>query len=407
MKPIRTRTRLGPSGKVFIVVASLLIVMAVYTQFNLLIVLFGLMVGGLICSLVHSWLTMRNLTVHRILPAHGVMGEAMIIRYRITNANRRVATFALHVEDCGQRHRRRRRDRAAGADPTPHPVKGPQGWVVHVGPQQTVQCEAKCWPTRRGALQFDVIRLETSFPFGVIRRIAEFAQEGRALVYPRLVRINRRLLHELSFMDSTGSRLPHRGGGYDETFGLRKYREGDSLKIIDWKHTAKTGQLICRDLTWPRAPRIMLGLELTHGDGATGDTVASADDVECAVSLAASIVCDAYLRGYQIGLTVSGAACDWFPTHHSLPHRTRLLEALATLDVNGPSRPVARHPVSPTVIIRAGTGGARVAGDPLVLGVAEMDRYVDDIDAGSARILDDRPQPVQRRELLQADPARS
>ncbi len=417
MERLRTRTRLGPGGKLFVVVTAILIVMAVYSQFNLLILMVGLMVGGLICSLVLSWLMLRNLTVHRILPSHGAVGEAMIIRYRISNGNRRVAAFAVHVEECGQTNRRRHR--ATGAVATPNPATGPQGWVLHVGPKQTVQCEAKVWPARRGLLHFERIRLDTSFPFGVIRRVVEFAQDGDTMVYPRLHRINRRLLYELSFMDSAGSRQQHRGGGHDETFGLRKYREGDNLKIIDWKQTAKTGQLICRDLTWPRAPRIMLGLDLTHrgrdddtqqrsardGDSASSAAVASTDDVERAVSLAASIVCDTYLRGYEIGLSVTGAACDWFPTHHSLPHRTRLLEALATLDANGPSRSVDRHQVRPSVIIRAGAGGGRGAAGSLILEVAQMGRYIDEVDAGSQPILDHRPRRARRRELLRADPA--
>lgn len=408
------RTRFGPGGKVYVVVAALLIVMAVYTQFNLLILLVGLMGGGLICSLLLSWLMLRNITVHRIVPGHGVVGKAMVVRYRIFNGNRRVAAFALQIGECGPIGNRIG-CRTASADRTPNPLAGPQGWVLHVGPNQTVQCEATIWPTHRGSLQFERIRIDTSFPFGLIRRIVEFAQEGKALVYPHIYRINRRLLYHLAFMDSAGNRQPYRGSGHDETLGLRKYREGDSLKIIDWKHTAKTGELICRDLTRPRLPRIMLGLDLTAGDppdddaptrhkdnGMSQNAIAIADDVERMVSLAASIVCDTYLRGYQIGLTVMGGGCNWFPTHHSLPHRTRLLEALATLNVDGPMRPVQLGRVRPTVIIRAGRSVDRGTDKPLILGIDQITQYVDDAAIYSAGILDRRPGSARREDSMQA-----
>ena len=415
MKRLRARTQLGPGGKVYVVVAAVLLVIAVYTQFNLLVLSFGLMIGGLICSLILSWLMLRNITVHRVLPGHGVVEDAMIIRYRVCNGNRRLAAFALQIEELTTSARRRRR--GAGNRASANPCSGPQGWILHVGPNQTVQCEATWWPTRRGAVRFDRFRLSTSFPFGIVRRHVTFSQDGKALVYPRLYRINRRVLYELSCVDAAGNRRRQSGGGHDEIFGLRKYREGDSLKTIDWRHTAKTGELVCRDMTRPRPPKIMLGLDLTDegppGDartsGSGGDdlpsraSVAAEVEVERAVSLAASIVCDAYLRGFQVGLSVTGAPCDSFAPHHSLPHRTRLLEALATLDVNGQLQPINPRQSAPTVIVRAGRGDGRGAHARMILGVAQLEQYVDAIKGSSARILERRPHSVRRHELMRAE----
>src|SRR5690606_21260727 len=115
------------------------------------------------------------------------------------------------------------------------------------------------------------------------------------------------------------------GGGTEEFFGLRPYRFGDSFKTIDWKHSARTGSLISREFTQPSPPKIMLLLDLTRQEQPSPDPTTDQhpksdaqegrpsrrrpkpsrpdphDPVERAISLAASLVCDAYFYGYQVG----------------------------------------------------------------------------------------------------------
>ncbi len=103
---------------------------------------------------------------------------------------------------------------------------------------------------------------------------------------------------------------------------------------------------------------------------------------------------------------MAGAHCPVFSVHHSLPHRTRMLEALARLDTAVPGAAETRPDVSPSVIIWPGSGGwdadrsrARVT----VLGAADMGDYIVDPRGDVQSMLTRRViAPSRRAELSQS-----
>ncbi len=413
----------------YVVTTALILASALYTQANLLFWALGLMVGGLVVSIGWSWQTLRKVTVQRLLPMHGVAGEPLVLRYRLTNRGW-LPVFGLVVSEAwGQRGRRRPATARTGSTGTlalpPQLNVRPQGWVLHLGPGQTVQAEATCWPLRRGLIHFDRVVLASSFPFGVIRKILKLEVAGAVLVYPPLYRMSRRVLGRLSRRNVTGRNHLDRAGGTEEFFGLRPYRAGDSLKMIDWKRSAKTNELITREMTQTSPPRIMLALDLTRRGGAADSTqhtptvgdrrryrpksgvasyTAETDGTsERAISLAASLVCDAHFHGYPVGMVVLGVTCRAFPIHHSMPHRTKLLEALALLDTSARVSDLPAMPAEPTVIITPGRGSASPRlGGQVLLGAADMDQYVTHIKGGAAALLNPRGGATSRREAVRS-----
>lgn len=421
----RARIQIGPGGMLYLIVALLLLGASIYTQANLLFWSFGLMVGGLMISVLLSLLALRKLTVQRLLPGHGVVGEAMVIRYRLANRRRLLPGFNLVIrEQWGKGRRGWRHDGPIAEDPQ-RLAGQPTGWVLHLGPSQTVQAEAMCWPLKRGMLKFERIEVSSSFPFGVVRKVLDIPQPDEVLIYPRLYRMNRRLLGRMTQVDMTGRKQLDRSGGTEEFFGLRPYRTGDSFKTIDWKHSARSGALVSREFTQPSPPKIMLLLDLTkrpqppsvaadeekhaahslfHRHKHRPTRPDPSDPIERAVSLTASLVCDAYFYGYQVGLVVAGARCLSFPLHHSLPHRAKILEALSTLDATQPAASDQTPSVDPTVLVHCG-GAQRPAGDHrcLVLGAAHMEQFVREVEGGMTDLLTRRTAPVNRRDELTMD----
>jgi uncharacterized protein (DUF58 family) len=426
--------RLGPGGIVYVVVTGLILGAAIYTQANLLFWAFGLMVGGLVISLILAWQSLRAIGVQRLLPSHGVSGEALVLRYHITNRSW-LPVFGLMIQEAWGSGGRGWKRIGPVADAPPRLKARPHGWALHLGPHQAIQADATCWPLRRGLLRFQTVLVSTSFPFGIIRKVVAFELPAELLIYPRLYRMNRRILYSLSNLDPSGRKQVERGGGTEEFFGIRPYRYGDSLKMIDWKHTARTGNLVAREMTQPSPPRVMLLLDLTAGgDRAAGrgqhaagehpnaggrhtqraslpdrKTSASATgNEERAVSLAASLICDAYFHGYQIGLAVAGVRCTTFPVHHSLPHRTKMLEALASLDLSDRTDRNDRATDRPSVIVWAGGGDAAPPGDArgraAILGAADLDRYVDPRSLAT-ETLARRSRPTSRRAELAEEAA--
>ena len=413
----------GPGGLLYLVITTLILATALYTQANLLFWAFGLMMGALAVSLFVSWQMLAGITVTRIISGHGVVGEAAVLRYRVRNRKSWMPLFGLVIsENWGNGWK----DAGPIAE-KPARLKGrPFGWTLHVGPNQTVQTQALCWPTRRGVMKFERVAVWTSFPFGIVQRIVEFEQPGTLLVYPQLFRINRRLLFSLATSDATGRKQIERPGGSEEFYGTREYRVGDSLKMIDWKRSARSGTLITRELNQPSPPRMMIALDLRKdalqrppaplkpqnwwqklfGVKPKQENVEQqiSVEIERAISLVTSLVCDAHFQGYRVGMAVLGVPCVPFPVYHSLPHRTKLLEALATIDHGVTTKEVQALPAKPNVIVRPGKGEDIVmqgANTTTVLMAGNMDKYVTEFDDSAFEMLNGRAAPQTRRQALE------
>lgn len=443
---VRQRWSLGQAGVVHLVVCGLIFWAGIKTQANLLFWGLGLLLGAMVVSVGWSWLVMRRIELQRLLPDHAVAGQALTLRYRLVSGQRWMPAFNLVIEemppmlpvDSAPSRRRSRRFRRR-AKPQPFGgmlAHGPLGWVVHLGAKQTAQAQAVCWPGKRGRLILGPMRLSSRFPFGIVCCTMEFDQPDHVLVYPELYGMKRHVWHRLAALDPAGHWQADRSGGAEEFFGLRRYRPGDSLRSIDWRHSAKTGQLISRELTQPSPPRVMILLDLTPGvvagEAAAHDGPSTAHRgmkgwserwlwfrvftglasrnehqlwaqlkagparplftpeqlQERAVSLTASLVCGAYLQGYQVGLRVVGAVVSDIRPHHSLPHRSRLLEALTLLEPsgiaesNGPEEMDAGRSGSGSGSAsglvergekRGGIGGGRGGGEPTLVVTASSD----------------------------------
>ncbi|MCE9591679.1 MAG: DUF58 domain-containing protein [Planctomycetes bacterium] len=325
---VRRGFEVGQGALLYFTITLLLLALAELSRASLLYWAFGVMIGVLAVSLLLSWLMLRGLRVHRLAPVVAVAGEPLMLRYSIANPHRWLPVFGLVIQETWGRGQSGWRQSGPIAESPARLGGRPQGWVLHIGAGETIQAEAVCVPRRRGELAFETIIVSTSFPFGIIRGRLTVRQEASVLVYPRLLRMKKAVLTRVTTAQPRGGRHTDRSGGHEDFFGLRDYRPGDSLKSVHWRSAAHTGRLVTREMTRPSPPEVMIALDLRRdGDAADADSLA----VENAISLAASLVCDAHNHGCRVGLTVLGAAGHTYPLHHGLPHRGRILEALASL----------------------------------------------------------------------------
>src|SRR5205814_4744473 len=83
--------------------------------------------------------------------------------------------------------------------------------------------------------------------FGFDRVELELAAPGALLVYPRLVELDR-LFSETGASARDGRRLLlRRPSGFD-LHSVREYQQGESLRMVHWRSTAKRGQLMVKEL---------------------------------------------------------------------------------------------------------------------------------------------------------------
>lgn len=343
-------------GVLYLLITLLFLAVAQVAQANLLYWAFGLMIGALAVSVAWSWLTVRALEVERLTPMYAVAGEAAVLRYRVVNRHRWLPVFGVVVRETWGEERKGWLHAGPVAESPARLGGRPTGWVMHIGAGQAAHMELPCVPLRRGPLVFTTVELSVSFPFGVMGRWVRLPREATVLVYPRLRRVTVAWLTRAVGARQEGGRPNNRPGGNEDFYGLREHRPGDGLRLIHWRRTARTGRVVSREMTHASPPRAMIALDLRNGF----DT----EQVERAISLTASLVCDAHMQGCRVGLVVMGASCRVFPLHHGASHRTRILEALSTLEPGGSqaTQVSARH-TQPTVVVTA--SGATRAVDAL------------------------------------------
>jgi uncharacterized protein (DUF58 family) len=351
------RIQFNPGSLIYLGVTALITFAAFYTQANLLFWTLGLVVGALGVSLITATITLNGIEVQRLAPSRGVVGEPLVLRHYLVNHSK-FACFSIEIIETWAGHRRRRKGAGPRGESPPRLKSRPFGWVLHLGPGQSIQAETPCWPMRRGPLKFEKIIVRTGFPFGILRKVLHFQQAAEVLIYPPLRRLNRQTALSLANTDISNAKHADRGGGMDEFFGLRPYRPGDSYKLIDWKHSARTSNLVSREMARPRPPRMMILLDLTRPAASTDAAVEKSGDAgwveaqEEAINLAGSLIREAYLHGIHAGLVVAGVASTPVPMNHNQAHRRRLLDTLANLDLNDTCEPQPSPLGQPTVIVR-------------------------------------------------------
>ena len=126
----------------------------------------------------------------------------------------------------------------------------------------------------RGRYEVEEARAAIDDPFGLARAVVELDARGSLLVYPRIVSLDR-LFSESGAHAQDGRRLLlRRPSGFD-LHSVREYEQGESLRKVHWKTTARRGQLMVKELE--DAPRDEIAVIL---DADASAVVADSFDVQ-------------------------------------------------------------------------------------------------------------------------------
>jgi uncharacterized protein (DUF58 family) len=151
----------------------------------------------------------------------------------------------------------------------------------------------------RGRYEVESARATIDDPFGLARAEVELDARGSLLVYPRLVSLDR-LFSESGAHAQDGRRLLlRRPSGFD-LHSVREYEQGESLRKVHWKTTARRGQLMVKELE--DAPRDEIAVIL---DGDESAVVGESFDVQ--VRAAGSILRAHAAHGRRAVLAVNSA----------------------------------------------------------------------------------------------------
>lgn len=241
----------------------------------------------------------------------------------------------------------------------------PSGHVACLTPGRSQRVVARPRFPERGRHSTIIASVESSFPFGLFVSRVDFELPIDLLVLPRLGRLG-----------PLEQRLPRRGGSIEEAtrgmlgngefYSLRDWREGEPLRGVAWKLSARRGRLLVRDLISEDRPKVQVILSTwIPAIPPKGRRVPS---FERAVSLAGTIVEHLLRNGHRVGLVLAGSEVQSLPLARG---RGDLLPLLASLAEVEPSQGEAlnvldvftRIPRSmvPILVLSGGVAGDELA----------------------------------------------
>lgn len=287
---------------------------AINTGNNLLYLILGMMLGLVLVSGILSERVIKKVRLKRLEAGDLFAGSVSRLRYEITNDKRWVASYSISVQEHESRETRATRRVAIGLPPQlPRRRKhreeegdpgGPKALALRVPAGQSVVATSEYVFPRRGLYHFVGLDLITRFPFGFFEKVKPFREVHEVLVYPAI----RRDIGGVTADDAREGEVEQQVEGRDgEFFGLREFRDGDDLRDVHWKASARRNVLVRRlyDRRDNESVAVHLYNWLPPNDDAArdGQQLAAMED---AISAAASVCADLTQQGHRYSLHTVG-----------------------------------------------------------------------------------------------------
>lgn len=201
--------------------------------------------------------------------------------------------------------------------------------VLAMLPYQRVRRRLTVVCRERGVHRFGPASLRSGSPLGTHEQSVEVRSECSLLVYPKVVPLS---TTPLTSHVPLGDRRVRRSIALDPTrvVGVRPYVTGDPVRGIDWRATARSGDLLVRVHEPAATPSVSLFVDLLPPAGIGRRSGAEA--TELLVSVAASVASQLLSEGVPTGLYTSGAARGVpvaVPPSRDAGARVEMLELLA------------------------------------------------------------------------------
>lgn len=276
---------------------------ALNTGNNLLFIIVSVMLAAVIVSGTSSAGILRALELDISLPTHVFARTAAIGRIKLHNRRRLLPVFSVSViaPKLPKPHRKLHYKRTTFAFPRKNPSiflpdvtvtfdAPPQDYTPpvlrdpvyfpYLPAQKTVSADVHLEFPRRGRYAQESFGLSTRFPFSFLIKTRRVALSRELIVYPPIQETDE-MLGILPMIRGEFESFV-RGRGYD-LYRIRNYVPEDSARHVDWKATAKTGELKVREFTREDERK----LRIIFDNPAPG--VLSEADYERAVATAASL----------------------------------------------------------------------------------------------------------------------
>jgi uncharacterized protein (DUF58 family) len=312
----------------FLPLLVVLMLLAAFMRGDFALSLIYLVVGALVSGLVWSKRTMTQVRTRRRFQSHAFLGEKIKVDLHVQN------TGWLPVPWLELR------------ETLPVALVGPNSFqsVIHLGPHGEAHFEYSLEARKRGYYPIGPLSVSTGDILGLRESLQAVMLAEHLVVYPKIIPLNSLKIPSQSPQGTLRHTLPL----FEDparTFGKRGYVTGDSLRRVDWKASAATGQFQVKVFEPSIALETCILLNLNSEDYYYRSRI---DSMELAVVIAASIANWITANKQMVGLMVNGrdplmadGRPQAIPPRKGKRHLMRLLESLARLDS------IDRSPLAP------------------------------------------------------------
>ena len=248
----------------------------------------------------------RKISSERVLP-----GIPVEIRLEVTNRGGRLENVHLHDE---------LPDGVAV-------IEGEHDLLVTLKKNETIEFSYMI-RAGRGYYRFRNVRVKAWDHLGINTKVGEIPSEAGLFVQPQIQRIGRLSIRPRSTRVYAGFIPARKGGPGVEFFGVRQYQQGDPMRWINWRASARDQHAIfINQFEQERVADVGIILDTRN----RSEVRINGNDslFDCSVNAAASLV-DSFLNdGNRVGLLLYGTQLAWTYTGYGKIQRERILQSLA------------------------------------------------------------------------------
>lgn len=298
-------------GVVLISVAFGIGIAAYNSSSNILFLTLSLLLTCLILSGLLSWLNLRGLHWRLRLAPTLRAGHDTVVGLELRNAKSFLPTYGLGFELAA---RPLRPDGAARAETTltargidiraalaraqAEEVRGRVALAGRLDPRATTQLDWVFQPARRGRIHVGLESVSSLFPFGFLRKLIGTSLAEDAVVWPAPIEYRR--VAPAAARPRPGNDRSGRAGSGNDLIAVRRYRVGDSHRLIHWKASARTRQLLVRQFSAEIAQGCWVWLRTDAG------MWPRPAQFEVLISFAATFSEDLFRAGRLLGVALDG-----------------------------------------------------------------------------------------------------
>lgn len=193
---------------------------------------------------------------------------------------------------------------------------------------------------KRGFYRIENLELTSGDLFGKYKIIRNYSSAAHLYVYPRIIASE---ILDIHFMKMNGDILTKRHIIEDpfQLRGIREYHSYDSLKSVNWKATARSGELKVNQYDFTASQQVVVLLNIERYNAWDPEAL-----VEECISLAAYTTMNFIKFGMRVELITNG--CDVVTGEEirvlagaGEKHNIEIYENLSRLDISKVSQPIA------------------------------------------------------------------